>query len=85
VLKLRPLRRHRREANYVPEYTPKFIIFRGVASGDYRWRLRSTSETLAASASGYPEKGACEQEVRHLKASQYPDAEVLDLSVRRSD
>ena len=69
----------------MPEYTPKFIIFRGVASGDYRWRLRSTSETLAASASGYPEKGACEQEVRHLNASQYPDAEVLDLSVRRSD
>ena len=69
----------------MPEYTPKFIIFRDLVSGDFRWRLRSTTETLAASPSGYPEKEACQQEVQRLKASHYPDAAVLDLSVRRSD
>ncbi len=69
----------------MPEYTPKFIIFRDLVSGDYKWRLRSTSETLAASPSGYPEKDVCEKEVQRLKTSQYPDADVLDLSVRRSD
>jgi uncharacterized protein YegP (UPF0339 family) len=66
------------------EDTPKFIVFRDLAAGDYRWRLRSaTSETLAASEAGYDEKEACEQEVWRLKAENYPDAEVLDVTIRR--
>jgi hypothetical protein len=40
------------------------------------------SETLATSVSGYAEKAACEQDVRRLKADKYPDAEVLDVSIR---
>ena len=69
----------------MPEDAPKFIVFRDLfAGGGYRWRLRSaTSETLAYSEWGYAEKGACEQEVRRLKAESYPDAEVLDLTIRR--
>jgi uncharacterized protein YegP (UPF0339 family) len=66
----------------VPEDVPKFIVFRDLAN-DYRWRLRSaTSETLAASESGYAEKAACEQDVRRLKADNYPEAEILDVSIR---
>jgi hypothetical protein len=46
--------------------------------------LRSaTSETLDASETGYGEKGACVQEVESLKASHYPDADVLDLTAPR--
>ena len=68
----------------MPEDAPKFIVFRDLAAGDYRWRLRSsTSETLAASELGHAEKGACEQEVQRLKAENYPDAQILDLTVRR--
>jgi uncharacterized protein YegP (UPF0339 family) len=71
------------EANQVPEDAPKFIVFRDIV-GDYWWRLRSaTSETLAASESGYAEKGDCEQEVWRLKADNYPGADVLDLTVPR--
>ena len=66
------------------EDTPKFIVFRDLAAGHYRWRLRSaTSETLAASEAGYAEKDACEQDVLRLKAENYPDAEVLDLTMQR--
>ena len=73
-----------KEAKDVPEDTPKFIVFRDLEEGNYWWRLRSaSSETLAASASGYAEKGACEQEVQRLKANNYPDADVLDLTTRR--
>ena len=69
---------------HVREDTPKFIIFRDLEEGNYWWRLRSSSsETLAASASGYAEKGACEQNMQHLKVSNYPDADVLDLTIRR--
>jgi uncharacterized protein YegP (UPF0339 family) len=69
---------------HVPGDTPKFIVFPGLLAGHYRWRLRSaTSETLAHSEAGYAEKGACEQEVWRLKADNYPDAEVLDLTIRR--
>ena len=68
----------------MPEDTPKFIVFRDLAEGNYWWRLRSaSSETLAASASGYAEKETCEQEVERLKASNYPAADVLDLTIRR--
>lgn len=68
----------------MPKDAPKFIVFRDVAEGVYRWRLRSaTSETLAASESGYGDKGACEQEVQRLKAGHYPDADVLDLTTPR--
>ena len=67
----------------MPEGAPKFIVFQDLR-GTYWWRLRSsTSETLAASDSGRAEKGACEQEVQRLKASNYPDADVLDLTIRR--
>jgi uncharacterized protein YegP (UPF0339 family) len=70
----------------VPDDAPKFIVFQDLAGGDYRWRLRSaTSETLAASESGYAEKGACEQDVLRLKVDNYPDADVLDLTIRRYD
>jgi uncharacterized protein YegP (UPF0339 family) len=69
---------------HVPRDAPKFIVFRDLAAGDYRWRLRSaTSDTLAASETGYLDKEACEQEVRRLKAENYPDAEVLDLTIQR--
>ena len=62
----------------MPEDTPKFIVFRDLAEGNYWWRLRSaSSETLAASASGYAEKETCEQEVERLKASNYPAADSL--------
>jgi uncharacterized protein YegP (UPF0339 family) len=70
------------EARHVPEDAPKFIVFRDTAN-NYRWRLRSAeSETLAASVSGYAEKAACEQDVWRLKADRYPDAEILDVSIR---
>ena len=70
----------------MPEDAPKFIVFQDLIGGTYWWRLRSaTSETLAASELGYAEKGTCEQEVRRLKASHYPDADVLDLTVPRYD
>ena len=66
----------------MPEDGPKFMVFRDLAN-NYRWRLRSAeSETLATSVSGYAEKAACEQDVRRLKADKYPDAEVLDVSIR---
>ena len=68
------------------EGTPKFIVFRDLAKGVYRWRLRSaTNETLAVSEPGYAEQVSCEQEVRRLKTENYPDAEVLDLTIRRSE
>jgi len=67
----------------VPRDAPKLFVFQDVV-GNYWWRLRSaTSETLAASESGYDEKGACEQEVWRLKAGHYPDADVLDLTTPR--
>jgi uncharacterized protein YegP (UPF0339 family) len=72
------------EVNYVPKDAPKFIVFQDLVGGNYWWRLRSaTRETLTASESGYAEKGACEQEVQRLKAGQYPDADVLDLTTPR--
>ena len=75
-----------KEAKYVAEDAPKFIVFRDVADGAYWWRLRSaTRQTLAASESGYAEKGACEQEMWRLKTDNYPHAEVLDLTIRRSE
>ena len=73
-----------KEAKDVPEDTPKFIVFRDLEEGNYWWRLRSaSSETLATSESGYAEKGALEQEVQRIKASNFPDAEVLDLTIQR--
>jgi uncharacterized protein YegP (UPF0339 family) len=76
----------RKEAWYVPGDTPKFIVFRDVKADGYRWRLRSaTSETLASSEVGYAEKGACEQEVWRLKADNYPEAKILDLTIQRYD
>ena len=69
----------------MPKDAPKFIVFQDIV-GTYWWRLRSaTSETLAASESGYAEKGACEQDVLRLKVDNYPDADVLDLTIRRYD
>jgi uncharacterized protein YegP (UPF0339 family) len=66
------------------EDTPKFIVFQDVASGEYRWRLRSaTSETLAHSEVEYAEKEACEQEVHRLREDRYPGAAVRDLTVGR--
>ena len=66
----------------MPEATSMFIVYRDLATG-YRWRLRSTaSETLAASETAYAEKVDCEQEVRRLQAEKYPDANILDLTVR---
>jgi len=71
------------EAGRVPEATSKFIVFRDPGAG-YRWRLRSTaSETLAASRTAFAEKVECEQEVRRVQAEKYPDANILDLTVRR--
>jgi len=68
----------------VPKDAPRFIVFQDLIGGTYWWRLRSaTSETLAASEWGHAEKGACEQEVQRLKASNYPEASVLDLTIRR--
>jgi hypothetical protein len=59
----------------------KFILYRELEDG-YRWRLRSpTGETLAASASGHREKGACEAELRAFM-TDYPGAEVLDLTTK---
>jgi uncharacterized protein YegP (UPF0339 family) len=73
-----------KEAKDVQQGTPKFIVFQDLEEGNYWWRLRSaSSETLAASASGYAEKGACEQELWRLKAGHYPDADVLDLTTPR--
>lgn len=40
----------------MPKDTPKFIVFRDLAEGGFRWRLRSSMrETLAVSESGYAE------------------------------
>jgi uncharacterized protein YegP (UPF0339 family) len=73
-----------KETNNVPENTPKFIVFRDLEEGNYWWRLRSSSsETLAHSEAGYAKKEACQQDLQSLKASNYPDAEVLDLTIQR--
>jgi uncharacterized protein YegP (UPF0339 family) len=72
--------------NFVSRDAPKFIVFQDLRGGTYWWRLRSaTSETLDASELGYAEKRTCEQEVQRLKASHYPDADVLDLTTSRYD
>ena len=61
----------------------KFVLYRELGDG-YRWRLRSpTGQTLAASASGHREKGACEAELRACMAD-HPGAEVLDLTTTRT-
>ena len=62
------------------ESKPKFVVYRDLKDGYYRWRLRSpTGETLAASPSGHREKSSCEAEVRAFM-SDHPGAEVLDLT-----
>ena len=76
--------RAKTEGGVVAEKTKgeKFVLYRD-AEGGYRWRLRSpTGETLAASAYGHREKGACEAEVRSAMAD-HPGAGVLDASSRR--
>jgi uncharacterized protein YegP (UPF0339 family) len=63
----------------------KFVIFRDLEDG-YKWRLRSAAgETIAISQWGHPHKDACEQEVQRLRDDKYPGADVLDLTVRRSE
>jgi uncharacterized protein YegP (UPF0339 family) len=67
-----------------PEPKTKVVLYRDLENG-YRWRLRSaTGETLAVSASGHPQKSACEAELRALLAERHADAEVLDLTVART-
>ena len=59
----------------------KFVLYRGLKDGRYRWRLRSPAgETLAESPSGHGEKPACEAELRVVMAD-YPGAELLDATV----
>ena len=63
--------------------TPKFIVFQDL-DGGFRWRLRSaTLETLAWSEWVYSERKPCVQEVRRVKAELYPEADILDLTIRR--
>jgi uncharacterized protein YegP (UPF0339 family) len=60
----------------------KFVIFRDVKDGSYRWRLGSArGETVEMSERGHCHKGECEHEVYLLKDDRYPDAEVRDVSV----
>ena len=67
-------------SKHVVESKPKFVLYRDLKDGYYRWRLHSpTGETLTASPSGHRQKSACESEVRAFKAD-HPDAEVLDLT-----
>jgi hypothetical protein len=62
----------------------KFVIFRDVKDGGYRWRVGSASgETAEMSERGHRYKGECEQEVYRLKDDRYPGAEVRDVTVGR--
>jgi uncharacterized protein YegP (UPF0339 family) len=66
----------------VPASDPKFVIFRDMKDGGYRWRLSSaTGETVERSERGHSHKGECEREVSRLKADRYPEARVLDATV----
>ncbi len=59
----------------------KFVLYRDLKDGYYRWRLRSpTGETLSASPSGHQEKSTCEMELRTFMA-HHPGSEVLDATV----
>jgi uncharacterized protein YegP (UPF0339 family) len=63
----------------------KFVIFRDLKNG-YKWRLRpATGETIATSERGHRHKGECQQEVYRVKEEKYLDAEVRDLTARRSE
>jgi uncharacterized protein YegP (UPF0339 family) len=60
----------------------KFVIFRDLKDGYYRWRLRSaTGETIESSERGHGNKGACERDVYSLRDHRYPHAKVRDATI----
>jgi hypothetical protein len=62
----------------------KFVIFRDMKDGaGYRWGLSSAAgDTVERFERGYSHKGECERELFRLKADRYPNARVLDATVR---
>ena len=64
------------------EQAAKFVIYRSLWDGRYRWRLRSLAgATIAASEIGHHEKARCEQELERWRPA-YPGIPVRDATVR---
>lgn len=60
-----------------------FVVYRHYTrtGAEYRWRLKSaTGETLAWSMEGYPDRVACERELRRARESR-PDSKIRDLTL----
>ena len=60
----------------------KFVIFRDLKDGYYRWRLRSPmGETVRLSEQAHAKKDECERDVYSLIEERYPHAKVRDAAI----